>query len=171
MRTVSRDGYLWLGLTRTRSYREWQLLEIMENLCLPCPRRVALRIQRMGLLYRSDIVTEEIQGINTLPELLGNRELTEAEWRRVGGTIRRFHNHAIFHQDLNANNLLLGAGSCYLIDFDRGRILEGNWWKGRVLNRLKHSLEKLSGQGLEFHFNPGSWMYFMDGYQADEETR
>ena len=169
IRNFLADSYVWLGLSRTRSYREWQLLEIMENFGLPTPRRVALRIQRYGLFYRSDIVTEEIQNITSLAQLLQEREATEEEWYCVGQTIRRFHDKQIFHQDLNANNLLLGSGTCHLIDFDRGRIQAGDWWHERVLNRLHRSLEKLKGKHNTFHFNAMSWSYLQDGYAQMSE--
>ena len=36
-----KDAYLWLGLKPSRAYREWKMLEKLENLDLPAPRRVA----------------------------------------------------------------------------------------------------------------------------------
>ena len=164
VRNVFPDSYLWLGLARTRSYREWQLLETMERLRLPAPRRVALRIQRNGIVYRSDIITEEIRDITSLAELLKFRPATEEEWKCIGQTIREFHDQNIFHQDLNAGNLLLGVGCCHLIDFDRGRILRGTWWHVIVLKRLKRSLEKLRRNNKGFHYNAMDWSYLQDGY-------
>ncbi|MCZ6674912.1 MAG: 3-deoxy-D-manno-octulosonic acid kinase [Verrucomicrobia bacterium] len=166
MRHLSKDGYVWMGLKQSRAYREWQILETLENLRLPAPRRIALRIQRSGLLCRSDIITKEIKNIMALGSLLTQRPLCESEWQSIGEMILKFHANGIFHQDLNANNILLGNGSCYLIDFDRGRILQGNWWKPRMLNRLKHSLESLSRKHKTFHFNPLYWEYLMDGYNS-----
>jgi 3-deoxy-D-manno-octulosonic acid kinase len=169
IQNFSADSYIWLGLSRTRSYREWQLLEIMENLRLPTPRRVALRIQRHGLFYRSDIVTEEILNVTSLAQLLQEREAIEDEWNCVGQSIRKFHDKKIFQQDLNANNLLLGPGTCHLIDFDRGRLQPGDWWHERVLDRLKRSLVKLKGKHNTFHYNAMSWSYLQDGYAQSSE--
>ena len=168
VRHLSADLYYWMGLSKTRSYREWQLLGTLENLGLPAPRRVALRIQRQGFLYRSDIVTEEIHQVTSLAEILKERPATEDEWKRVGMTIRAYHDHHIFHQDLNANNVLLGVESCHLIDFDRGRILLGAWWQNSVLNRLKRSLEKLNRNHEVFHHNSHGWSYLLDGYAISE---
>jgi 3-deoxy-D-manno-octulosonic acid kinase len=167
IRNLSADQYIWLGLGQSRSYREWQLLEKIEAFGLPAPRPVALRIQRQGILYRSDIVTEEIKAVRSLAEILKVRPATVEEWNKVGQTIRTFHAHNIFHQDLNANNILLGTDSCHLIDFDRGRIQPGNWWHGRVLNRLKRSLEKLGSKCDPFYFDPSAWTSLEEAYGKD----
>ena len=165
MRRFSKDAYFWTGIRSSRSFREWQILEAMEKFNLPAPRRLALRIQRSGLFYRSDIVTEEIPDSEALGTVLVTRPLEDEEWRRIGKTISEFHNHGVFHQDLNANNLLLSKDTCYLIDFDRGRLMGGDWWKSRMLNRLNHSLEKLSGKHSQFHFGPVNWETLMEGYR------
>ena len=167
-RLLSKDRYVWLGLTRTRSFREWKLLEELESLKLPAPRRVALRILRSGLFYRSDIVTKEIKDSLSLSATLKVEDLERSVWMRIGRTIRLFHDQNVFHKDLNASNILLTLKYCYLIDFDRGRIQEGNRWKLGTLNRLKRSLEKFAINETTFHYDPGKWMSLMDGYQQTD---
>jgi 3-deoxy-D-manno-octulosonic acid kinase len=164
-RHFSKDRYVWMGLKRTRSFREWKLLEQLESLSLPAPRRIALRIIRTGLFYRSDIVTKEIQDSVSLSATLKVEDLEKSVWMRIGRMIRLFHDHNVYHQDLNASNILLTLQYCYLIDFDRGRIDAGNGWKAGTLNRLKRSLEKFATNETTFHYDPGKWMSLMDGYQ------
>ncbi len=166
IRHLSKDGYVWLGLSNSRSYREWKILEELESLKLPAPRRVALRIQRHGLLYRSDIVTKEIKDSLSLSDTLKVQELDDATWRLIGQTVRRFHDKQVFHQDLNASNILLTKHYCFLIDFDRGRIQSGDWWKERTLERLKRSLNKFKTNEPNFHFDEKGWAALQDGYQA-----
>jgi 3-deoxy-D-manno-octulosonic acid kinase len=65
----------------------------------------------------------------------------------VGSTIRRFHDHGVIHQDLNASNVLLSEGEVHLIDFDKGRLATpstNDSWKQANLRRLYRSLEKIS---------------------------
>ena len=165
MRHLSKDSYLWTGLTQTRSYREWKLLKKMEALDLPTPRAVAMRIQRGILCYRSDIVTEEIEGVISLAHLLKQRAATNEEWQRVGQTIRRFHQMQVFHADLNANNILLSDNACYWIDFDRGSVRSGSDWQESVLARLRRSLDKLRRLHDPFHFNEDGWAQLLEAYQ------
>lgn len=166
LRHLSKDGYFWLGLSHSRSYREWRILEKLERLELPAPRRVALRIQRKGLLYSSDIVTKEIKNSLALSDTLKVQELDGATWKLIGQTIRRFHDKQVFHQDLNAGNILLTKHYCFLIDFDRGRIQSGDWWKKGTLERLKRSLNKFKTNEQKFHFDKSVWAALLDGYQA-----
>ena len=81
MQRISPDGYLWLGLKRSRSYREWTILEKLRKVGLPAPRAVALRIRRDGLLCRSDIVTTEIENSQSLGKLLQVKDLAAEDWR------------------------------------------------------------------------------------------
>ena len=45
---LSKQNYVWLGFKQTRAYREWKILEELEALALPAPKRVAMRIVRSG---------------------------------------------------------------------------------------------------------------------------
>ncbi|QXD25403.1 3-deoxy-D-manno-octulosonic acid kinase [Opitutia bacterium ISCC 51] len=164
MQNVSKDAYVWTGLSKTRSYREWKLLERMAELGLPTPRPVALQIKRTGLCYRSDIVTEEIKEAESFSEILKQRPATSDEWQLVGETIKQFHESQVFHADLNANNILLTNSSCYWIDFDRGRIQGGDRWKTAVIARLKRSLEKLKGKHEAFCFTENDWEKLLRAY-------
>ncbi len=164
MQNLSKDAYLWTGLSQTRSYREWKLLEKMAELGLPTPRPVALRIQRSGLCYSSDIVTEEIEEAESLAAILRQRPATSDEWQLVGETIKKFHESQVSHADLNANNILLSNASCYWIDFDRGRIQAGDRWKTSVIARLRRSLEKLQSIHQTFNLTENGWEELLKAY-------
>jgi hypothetical protein len=62
-------------------------------------------------------------------------------------------------------NILLSPDACHLIDFDRGRIMKGDWWQSRTLARLQRSFEKLASKHDPFHFDAFQWSLLMDGYQ------
>jgi 3-deoxy-D-manno-octulosonic acid kinase len=98
--------------------------------------------------------------------------LSEQQWRSVGRTIARFHAHGVHHADLNANNILLGADGpaneqtnrqIFVLDFDRGRIEARGAWEGRVLARLRRSLEKLKMQRDEVVFTDTQWRWLEHG--------
>lgn len=166
MQRLSRDGYLWLGLKRSRAFREWTILEKLEEIGLPAPRPVALRIRRHGWLCRSDIVTTEIENSRSLGQLLQKSGLDTADWEKIGRQIRTYCDNGVIHRDLNANNILLDGERVYLIDFDRACLCRGNWWKILVLRRLKRSLEKLSRMHVFFHYSAGNWKSLLTGYES-----
>ena len=166
MQRLSRDGYLWLGLKRSRAYGEWTILEKLREIGLPAPLPVAMRIRRDGWLCRSDIVTTEIENSQSLGNLLQERGLDALDWEKIGRQIRAYCDNGVFHRDLNANNILLDGQQVYLIDFDRACLCWGNWWKPRVLRRLKRSLEKLSRMHVVFHYSAENWKSLLSGYEA-----
>ncbi len=142
---LSRDRYLWLGEARTRAWRELQLLHTLLALGLPVPAPVAARYLRRGVTYRADLVTVRLPGSRSLAERWMSGEILDEEWRAAGRCIRRFHDAGVQHADLNAHNVMLGAGGeVWLLDFDRGRLRRPGRWQGRVLARLARSLDKLS---------------------------
>ncbi len=166
MQRLSPDGYLWLGLERSRAYSEWTILEKLGEIGLPAPRAVALRIRRDGWLCRSDIVTTEIENSQSLGQLLQERGLNAQDWGKIGRLIRAFNDEGVFHRDLNANNILLDGEQVYLIDFDRACLCWGNGWKPLVLRRLKRSLEKLSRRHVVFHYSADNWKSLLSGYET-----
>ena len=51
------DEFLWMGFSRSRPCREWDLLAALTRLQLPVPRPVAARARRNGLIYSADLIT------------------------------------------------------------------------------------------------------------------
>jgi 3-deoxy-D-manno-octulosonic acid kinase len=161
------DRYLWLTESRTRSFSEWYLLRKLRQLSLPVPAPVAARYLRKGLLYTADLITERLPDTQTLAEEMKEGRMTESGWLAVGRTVASFHAAGVHHADLNANNILLGAqASCYLLDFDRGRIRSRGAWEHRVLARLKRSLEKIERENRPARFGTVQWQTFLRGYRS-----
>jgi 3-deoxy-D-manno-octulosonic acid kinase len=163
------DQYLYAGLKRSRPFQEYSLLVELQNRRLNAPVPIAARIQTSGLMYRGDLITQAIDGANSLLELLKTRELSHEEIVRVGQTIARFHQQGVYHADLNINNVLVdGQGDVYLIDFDRGRIikpsdkrLQGN------IKRLHRSFNKEHKREPVFHWQTHHWQGLIDAYSQN----
>jgi 3-deoxy-D-manno-octulosonic acid kinase len=164
------DSYFGIRLEKSRAFREWRLLHAMQQLELPSPVPVAASVVRHGLFHRADLVTLRIDDSQTLADALLTRSLDETQWRVVGRCIRRFHDHGIWHADLNARNILLDAGgNVYLVDFDRGRFRHiGETWKAANLTRLQRSLLKFLSLYEGFHYNTDDWHALLGGYGRDD---
>ncbi len=162
---ISLDHYLWTGLDSTRAWREWKLLAHIQGCGLPGPKPLAARVVRHGLFYSADIMTHKLGDTVTLSSYLSGDKLSASKWQSIGSCIRKFHNADIYHADLNAHNLLLDdKGRVYIIDFDKGRIDMGSSWHSKNLQRLHHSLDKLSRQTRSFNFTEDNWGELEQGY-------
>ena len=159
------DRYFGLSAEHTRSFREFRLLHRLQGLELPAPVPVAASAERAGLFFRAALVTQEIAEATTLADHLLQTKLDDDLWQAVGSCIRRFHNHDVYHADLNARNILLSNNTVYLIDFDKGafRYL-GESWKAANLARLKRSLLKFKSLNRNFYFNEDDWKQLLKGY-------
>jgi 3-deoxy-D-manno-octulosonic acid kinase len=167
------DRYLWQGLSRTRAWREWQLLAELYEEGLPVPQPLAAHVIHNGLFYRADLLTRTIANSQSLSARLGQQSLEPALWQAIGQLIRRFHAARVYHADLNAHNILLDtAQRIYLIDFDKGKIMSpianSSIWQRANLQRLQRSLHKLRMQQSPFHFAESDWQAFMRGYTGAE---
>lgn len=160
------DRYLWQGLSATRPWREWLLLAQLQRLQLPAPAPLAARVVRHGLWYRADLLTRRIGTAGSLAQRLRDQALSPMLWSRIGACIRRFHDAAVFHADLNAHNILLDASDhVYLIDFDRGEMRSANAvWREANLKRLRRSLDKLTALHPGFAFDTAAWSALCSGY-------
>lgn len=165
------DSYFFLGLKKTRAYRELAMLKKMRKLELPVPKPVALLVSKKTLVYRASIIIRLIKKSEDLFHILRKRALTEHEWLAVGALIRRFHDAGVYHADLNIHNILMNhKGKMWLIDFDRGRFVEPNASNLETnLSRLKRSLEKESRKWEKFHWRSPDWELLMKGYQQRPE--
>ena len=160
------DSYLWSGADRTRAFREWRLLRELHGTGLPVPAPVAARYERSGLLYRADLITEELPTRLTLSQALATAPLDASTWRAIGACVGRLHAHGVHHADLNAHNLLLGTqGEVYVLDFDRGRIRPRGSWEQAVLERLQRSLRKITASLPADRFDDAAWQSLLAGLQ------
>lgn len=163
---LSNDHYIGWCVEHSRSFREWRLLNILQKLGLPAPVPVAASVMQKGLFYQADLVTREITDVETLADLLMKNQLDENTWQRIGETIKRFHDHNVYHADLNARNILVGEHGIYLIDFDKGAVRHlGESWKASNLSRLNRSLLKFKSKLESFYFSEENWKWLLAGYQ------
>lgn len=143
---LAHDSYLYTGENRTRSFRELRLLGKLTRRGLPVPAPVAACYRHSFLMYTAALITEALPGARPLSKALAESRLGEAEWAAIGRTLRRFHDAGVQHADLNAHNIMLGAGGeVWLLDFDRGRLRDPGPWRERTLDRLARSLGKICG--------------------------
>lgn len=149
--SFARDRYWYLGEERTRPFREFRLLARLRQLGLPVPAPVAAGYRRGAFTYVAELVTERIARARTLAELVRAGPPDAVGWQAIGRCLRRFHDAGVQHADLNAHNVLLDdSGHAWVVDFDRGRLREPGPWHGRVLDRLAHSLAKVSGGSIDW---------------------
>lgn len=146
----SRDLYLWIGEDATRAFREFRLLAELRRRDLPVPAPLAAGYRRRGAFYCADLLTEELSQTRTLAAALPDLAAQPALWQQLGTTLARFHAAGVWHADLNAHNLLLDASQrWWLIDFDRGRLLQpASSWAHSRLARLHRSLLKVGAAAL-----------------------
>lgn len=162
--------YLGWQLQTSRAWKEWQLLQIMQDKGLPVPRPVAACISwqpvRLTGLYQAWLIVEAIAGTSTLANIIATTPARDNIWHAIGKCIRRFHDQNVYHADLNANNILLDSNdSVFLIDFDRGEFRQDGQWKQANLQRLLRSLNKLQNMHQNFHFTVDNWQTLLKAYQ------
>ncbi|PZQ19709.1 MAG: 3-deoxy-D-manno-octulosonic acid kinase [Rhodanobacter denitrificans] len=164
----SADRYLWLGLERTRAFREFRLLARLREAGLAVPSPLAARVQRDGLRYRADLVTGLIADARTLAERVVGGEADEDLAARTGEAIARLHGTGCWHADLNAHNILIDAtGTIWLIDFDRSRLRAPTLgWQQQNLARLRRSLEKIGARRHLAAFEARFWHPLLAAYHA-----
>lgn len=160
-----RDAYLWLGLERSRPWREWHLLADLSQQGLPVPVPVAARVTRHRFVYTADLVMQTIENARMWQDCMHEGSLDAADWQALGRLIRSFHDAGIFHHDLNIRNILRQEdGQLYLIDFDMARLRAGTVWKRWNLDRLHRSIAKLEKRGANLHFSEACWRQLLQGY-------
>ena len=142
---LSDHTYVWGGLRATRPWREWHLLAALRERGLPVPRPVAAHVRRVGWRYSGHLLSELIPDAVPFAELLQSGALEPADWQAAGRTLRRFHDAAVHHPDLNLRNILrAGDGSIHILDFDKGRLEAPAWQLHGELRRLQRSIGKFA---------------------------
>lgn len=159
----NKDKYLWTGINKTRSFSEYKLLAKMISLNLPVPEPIAAQVCKVGLFYQANILIQYIIHKSTFAGLL-NHDSPKESWQQVGKVIADFHNKGIYHADLNANNILIGENSVYLIDFDHSKHCSPRKvWQNANIKRLKRSIDKLTNIDY-IKTNENKWQQLLDTY-------
>jgi 3-deoxy-D-manno-octulosonic acid kinase len=164
--TFLKDRYLGVAMEKSRAFKEFRLLKKMRQLDLPVPQAVAAHVEGGLLFYRADLITEKVEHTKTLAEVLTEKPMPAERWEKIGACIKLFHQHDIYHADLNARNILLSdTAEVYLIDFDNSYFrVNSISWKMANLARLKRSLLKFKKNEKTFHFAEEDWTALVHGY-------
>ncbi|MBU1620484.1 MAG: lipid IV(A) 3-deoxy-D-manno-octulosonic acid transferase [Gammaproteobacteria bacterium] len=168
---INKDKFWPEPAAQSRAMAEFSLLWQMRLRGLPVPRPCAALYQKHGFSYSADILIERIPGTTDLANLLQQRALTSLEWQQLGALIARFHQHQVYHSDLNCHNILLDdQGQFWLIDFDKCAIrtaadFPDQSWKAQNLQRLLRSLNKEQLQLPVFHWQNDQFAALELGYQ------
>lgn len=166
-----RDVYLWTGESETRPFAEWRLLAKLKKRGLPVPRPVAARYCRKGPFYTADLLTMHIAGIRSLADRIVERPGDRELWRRIGRGLHSFHAAGVYHADLNAYNVQLDQDDqLYLLDFDRGKLLEPGLWRQKNLARLHRSLRKVRASDKRANFSKAAWDELLEGYFSESRS-
>ena len=144
MARLSRDGHVWRGIGRVRSFAEYRLMRALREKKLPVPLPFAAWYRREGGVYRAAILMQRLPGVRSLAELAA---ADEAPWEDAGRLVARFHRAGLDHADLNAHNLLFDdQARGWMIDFDRSQLrIPATGWRNGNLERLRRSLRKRRG--------------------------
>lgn len=161
------DKFSYQTVLASRAMQEFNLLRYMRRCSLPVPRPLAAQYVRSGLSYRADIMLELITGSRDLATLLAaGTSLTAAQWQQLGAVIARFHQHGVYHSDLNCHNILLDSnGGFWLIDFDKCALRQTGDWQQANLARLLRSLQKEQGLHAGFAWQISQWPALLQGYK------
>jgi 3-deoxy-D-manno-octulosonic acid kinase len=161
------DQYIFTGVNKTRAWREFHMLLQMRELKLPVPKPVAAKISRHLSFYRADLIIERIEQASDVHQLLLKKPLDKSVWRNIGATIAMFHQHQVFHHDLNIHNIMLDAQQkVWLIDFDKCGFKKEDGWKQANLQRLERSLKKERERNEQYHFEAIAMDCLLAGYNA-----
>lgn len=162
---VVRDAYVFSGADRTRSFREWRLLDKLATNNMRVPRPAAARYVRHGTFYTADIITVRIPGIVPLSQYIAENNPGEDFWNACGEAIHEFHATGVYHADMNAYNVQIdNDGLLWLLDFDKGALRPPGRWQQETLSRLHRSLRKIVGLDPRLNFRSANWEQLLEGY-------
>jgi 3-deoxy-D-manno-octulosonic acid kinase len=159
------DTYVYSGADRTRSFREWRLLDKLATNNMRVPRPAAARFVRRGTFYTADIITVRVPDIVPLSQYIADNAPGEDFWQACGAALFEFHAAGVYHADMNAYNVQIDRdGLLWLLDFDKGGLRAPGRWQQETLSRLHRSLMKVVGLDPRLNFRSGNWEQLLEGY-------
>ena len=160
-----KDTYVFSGADKTRSFREWRLLDKLAANNMRVPRPAAARYVQWGTFYTADIITVRVPGIVPLSQYIADHRPDEAFWQACGAAIYEFHEAGVYHADMNAYNVQIDEdGLLWLLDFDKGALRPPGPWQQETLSRLHRSLQKIMGLDPRLNFRSANWEQLLEGY-------
>ncbi|HPD17721.1 MAG TPA: lipopolysaccharide kinase InaA family protein [Planctomycetota bacterium] len=172
------DRYLDGG----RFLREIAVSDALRRRGIPTPEVIAgIRREILPGVYRAEIIVREVPESLDLAAALrrdahspvgsghASRITHQSALAASARLVRQIHDAGLWHPDLNAKNILLGAdGSAMILDLDRAELLDELPLSARFANlaRLYRSLHKL---GLAPKpVSDAAWAAFLDAYAGDD---
>ena len=165
---ISNDRYVYLGLQRSRPFREFYLLARLLADGFPVPAPIAAMCERHGFFYGGALMTGLLQDVMTLAEIMQAGIPQQDALIATGAVVRKFHDGGLWHADLNVRNILVNPAEMrvFLIDFDRCRYRPGHRVDGlENLKRLRRSIDKLFVNAAQGQ-SEKSWTAIMQGYRG-----
>ena len=139
----TKNKYLYLGLKRTRPFKEFLMLKRMHELELPVPRPVSIKLSISGFYYTGKIITEEVLNAVNLKKIIISKKINNQIISNIISVLRNLIQNNIFHSDLNINNILIDESlSIYIIDFDNSFFTKRKTLLIKPLDRLIKSIRK-----------------------------
>lgn len=73
----NKDRYQFNGLTKTRSFAEFYLLDELYRQNFPVPKPIGAKVEKCGFnYYRADILTEKIEDVQDLTAFLQHQKIS-----------------------------------------------------------------------------------------------
>lgn len=158
------DQYWFTGWESTRSYAEFKLLQNLAEAGVNVPRPIAARVERSGVIYRADLLSEKIADAKDVVSLLQTQALTTEQYHAIGREIAKMHQAQVNHTDLNIHNLLLDKSDrVWIIDFDKCYQQTGSDWQQHNLDRLLRSFRKEKNKRA-IHWQDNEFKHLLAGY-------
>ena len=167
MMQIFNDLYLYTSIKRTRSFREFEILNyLVISDFSTCKPLIGWVEYIGGILYRANLITENIPGMN-FNDFLTSKDPIESIlvriYENIGSTIAKMHKLSIFHGDLNISNIIVNTEnySTSIIDFDKSyyKKLSDND-KAKNIQRFKRSLIKNKS------YNKNYFDLFLNSYNS-----
>lgn len=156
------DYYIYTGWKNTRSYKEFQLLNLLIEKGVNVPKPIAARAIKKRFCYQADLLSEKIPNARDLVSILQERSLPHEVYQKIGEQIRLMHAAQVNHTDLNIHNLLIDIDEkVWIIDFDKCYQQAGQNWQQSNWERLKRSFHKEVIKR-NIHWNEEEWQSIFD---------
>jgi len=160
-----KDTYIFSGADKTRSFQEWRMLDKLAANNMRVPRPAAARYIQRGTFYTADIITVRVPGIVPLSSYIADHDPGEEFWNALGASFYEFHAAGVYHADMNAYNVQIDRdGELWLLDFDKGALMQPGRWQQETLSRLHRSLYKIVGLDPRLNFRAANWEQLLEGY-------